>query len=45
VRSGKKGDQHVVIQITTPKNISNQEKKLYEDLAKLESKSKDQCVG
>lgn len=41
VRSGKKGDQHVVIQINTPKNISNQEKKLYEDLAKLETKSKD----
>lgn len=40
VRTGKKGDQHVVVQIETPKNISAQEKKLYEQLEKLEAKTK-----
>ncbi len=41
VRSKRKGDQQVVIQVKTPKNISNAEKKLYEDLEKLESKDKE----
>jgi molecular chaperone DnaJ len=39
-QSGK-GDQHVVVQIETPKNISvHKKRKLYEQLEKLESKSK-----
>lgn len=40
VRSKRKGDQQVIIQIQTPKNLSSQEKKLYEELAHLESKTK-----
>ena len=40
VRTGRKGDQHVVVQLATPKNISSQEKKLYEQLEKLEIKEK-----
>jgi molecular chaperone DnaJ len=38
VRSKRKGDQQVIIQIKTPKNISAKEKKLYEELAQLETK-------
>jgi molecular chaperone DnaJ len=38
VRSKKKGDQQVIIKITTPKNISSQERKLYEQLENLTSK-------
>lgn len=41
VRSKRKGDQHVIINIMTPKNLSNQEKKLYEQLSELETKNKD----
>jgi molecular chaperone DnaJ len=41
VRSKRKGDQHVIINIQTPKNISPQERKLYEQLSDLESKDKD----
>jgi molecular chaperone DnaJ len=41
VRSKRKGDQQVVIQVKTPKNISNAEKKLYEDLERLEKKDKE----
>jgi len=41
VRSKRKGDQHVVIQILVPKNPSSAEKKLYEQLSKLETKEKD----
>ncbi len=36
VRSKKKGDQQVVVEIKTPKSLSSQEKKLYEQLEKLE---------
>ncbi len=41
VRSKRKGDQHVIVQIKVPKNLSSAEKKLYEQLAKLETKEKD----
>ncbi len=41
VRSKRKGDQHVIVLIQTPKNLSNQERKLYEQLAQLEAKEKD----
>lgn len=41
IRSKRKGDQHVVIQITVPKNLSSEEKRLYEQLAKHEKKAKD----
>ena len=40
VRTGRKGDQHVIIHLQTPKTISSQEKKLYEQLEKLEEKTK-----
>lgn len=36
VRSGKKGDQHVVIHVETPKNLTSEEKKLFEELKKLD---------
>jgi len=38
VRSKKRGDQHVIVDVQTPKSISSKEKKLYEELAKLENK-------
>ncbi|MDI6453748.1 molecular chaperone DnaJ [Peloplasma aerotolerans] len=41
VRSKRKGDQQVIVRIKTPKNISAQEKKLYEQLDKLETKEKE----
>jgi molecular chaperone DnaJ len=41
VRSKRKGDQHVIINIQTPKNISPQQRKLYEQLEELESKDKN----
>lgn len=41
VRSKRKGDQHVVVQIQVPKNLSSAEKKLYEQLSKLETKEKE----
>ncbi len=41
VRSKKKGDQQVIVEIKTPKNLSAQEKKLYEQLEKLESEHKE----
>lgn len=39
-RSNKIGDQHVVVNIETPKSLSSEEKKLFEQLAKHESKRK-----
>jgi molecular chaperone DnaJ len=41
VRSKRKGDQQVVIQIKIPKNLSQNEKKLYEQLEKMEFKEKE----
>lgn len=40
VRSGKLGDQNVMITVETPKNLSNEEKKLYEQLRDLDSPRK-----
>lgn len=40
-RSGKTGDQNVFINIETPKKLSSEEKKLFEQLGKLESSKKD----
>ncbi|WP_025724855.1 molecular chaperone DnaJ [Acholeplasma granularum] len=39
-RTGKTGDQHVIINVETPKNLSSEEKKLFEQLSKLDSKRK-----
>lgn len=39
-RTGKTGDQHVIINIETPKNLSSEEKKLFEQLSKLDSPRK-----
>lgn len=41
VRTKRKGDQQVVVQIKTPKSLTSEEKALYEKLAKLEAKQKD----
>ncbi|MBU1141893.1 MAG: molecular chaperone DnaJ [Firmicutes bacterium] len=41
VRSKRKGDQQVIVEIKIPKNLSLAEKKLYEQLEKMESKEKD----
>jgi molecular chaperone DnaJ len=41
VRNKRKGDQHVIVQLVTPENISAQERKLYEQIEKLESKAKE----
>lgn len=41
VRTKRKGDQQVVVQIKVPKNLSAQEKKLYEQLSGLETKEKE----
>ncbi len=41
VKSKKKGDQIVTIKVTTPTNLTESEKKLFNELAGCESKSKD----
>jgi molecular chaperone DnaJ len=41
VRSKRKGDQQVIVQVKVPKTLSPQEKKLYEQLEKLESNEKE----
>ncbi|MCF0116280.1 MAG: molecular chaperone DnaJ [Erysipelotrichaceae bacterium] len=41
IRDGRKGDQIVEIMIEVPKKLSKEEKKLYEELQKLQKKSKD----
>lgn len=38
VRTKQKGDQHVIIQVVTPKKLTNEQKKLFEQLAKVEDK-------
>lgn len=40
IRSNRLGDQYVVVDIETPKNLNNEEKKLYEQLAKAEKTRK-----
>lgn len=40
VRNKRKGDQLVTINIETPKNLTNDEKKLFQQLEKLDSKRK-----
>src|SRR5690554_5474807 len=39
-RTGKTGDQHVIVNIETPKSLSSEEKKLFDQLAKLDSPRK-----
>jgi molecular chaperone DnaJ len=41
VRTKRKGDQQVIVEIKVPKTLSAQEKKLYEQLEKLESTEKE----
>lgn len=36
-RGGKKGDQHVIVDIKTPTNLSSEEKKIFEQLDTIES--------
>lgn len=40
VRSGRKGDQYVVVNVETPKNLTNEEKKLFEQLRNLDANRK-----
>ena len=40
VRSKRKGDQQVIVQIKIPKNLSQSERKLYEQLEKVETPDK-----
>lgn len=40
VRSGRKGDQIVIAKVVTPTNLTNDEKKLLEELGKVEKKAK-----
>lgn len=40
-RSNRKGDQYVIVDIQTPKKLSQKEKQLYEQLNKLEQKETD----
>lgn len=40
VNSKRMGDQHVVVEVQTPKNLSTREKELFEELSQLESKEK-----
>ena len=39
VRTKRKGDQHVIVNVEVPKTISSKEKKIYEELANLEAKN------
>ncbi|VEU80898.1 molecular chaperone DnaJ [Haploplasma axanthum] len=41
VRSKRKGDQFVIVEVKAPKKLSPKEKKLYEELAELEQKEND----
>lgn len=41
VRSNRRGDQLVVIQVETPKNLSSEEKKLFEQLKNLDTPRKE----
>lgn len=41
IRNNRNGDQYVIVDIQTPQNISQQEKKLYEQLAKIEQPRKE----
>jgi len=41
VRTKQKGDQHVVVQVVTPKKMSSEQKKLFEQLSKIEDKPGD----
>ncbi|MFW5794252.1 MAG: molecular chaperone DnaJ [Bacillota bacterium] len=38
VRTKQKGDQHVIITVVTPKKLSSEQKKLFEELSKVEDK-------
>ncbi|MCF7923694.1 MAG: molecular chaperone DnaJ [Candidatus Izimaplasma sp.] len=38
VRTKQKGDQHVIITVATPKKLSAEQKKLFEELAEIEDK-------
>lgn len=36
-----KGDQHVIVEVNIPKNLSNEEKKIFQQLEKIEKKEAD----
>lgn len=40
VRTKRKGDQHVVVELQTPKNLTARQKELFDELGKLETKEK-----
>lgn len=41
VRTKQKGDQHVIVEVVTPKKLSSEQKKLFEQLSKIEDKPDD----
>lgn len=41
VRNKRKGDQYVIVELLTPKKLSNKEKQLYEELGNMESKDNE----
>ncbi|QLY39559.1 molecular chaperone DnaJ [Hujiaoplasma nucleasis] len=41
VRTKQKGDQHVIVEVVTPKKLSPEQKKLFEQLSKVEDKPND----
>lgn len=41
VRTKQKGDQHVIVTVVTPKKLSSEQKRLFEELAKIEDDPDD----
>lgn len=41
VRTKQKGDEHVIVSVVTPQKLSNEQKKLFEELAKLDNDPKE----
>lgn len=41
VRTKQKGDQHIIVNVVTPKKLSSEQKKLFEQLSKIEDKPND----
>ena len=44
VRSKQRGDEHVIISVVTPQKLSNEQRKLFEELAKLDNDPKEKSA-
>lgn len=44
VRTKQKGDEHVIVSVVTPQKLSNDQKKLFEELAKLDNDPKEKSA-